>query len=74
MNKTVLITGASRGLGAAIARVFAKNNYNIILNYNNSEQQAQILTQELKQFDVEVLPIKVVITKEDEIKKWSKNQ
>lgn len=69
MNKTVLITGASRGLGATIARVFAKNNYNIILNYNNSEQQAQILTQELKQYNVEVLPIKADITKEDEIKK-----
>ena len=39
-RKTVLITGASRGLGAAIARVFAKNNYNIILNYNNSKKRA----------------------------------
>jgi 3-oxoacyl-[acyl-carrier protein] reductase len=68
MNKTVLITGASRGLGASIAREFAKNNYNIILNYNNSEQQAQTLTQELKQHNIEVLPIKADITKEEEIK------
>lgn len=68
MNKTVLITGASRGLGASIARVFAKNNYNIILNYNNSETEALKLTQELKQYNVEVLPIKADITNEDEIK------
>lgn len=68
-RKTVLITGASRGLGASIAKVFAKENHNIILNYNNSEEEALKLTQELKQYNVEVLPIKADITKEEEIKK-----
>lgn len=67
-RKTVLITGASRGLGAAIARVFAKNNHNIILNYNNSETEALNLTEELKQYNVEVLPIKADMTNEEEIK------
>ena len=32
--KTVFISGASRGLGAIIAKTFASNNYNIIINYN----------------------------------------
>ncbi len=67
-RKTVLITGASRGLGSSIARVFAKNNHNIILNYNNSEKETQKLTEELKQYNVEILPIKADITKEKEIK------
>lgn len=67
-RKTVLITGASRGLGAAIARVFAKNNHNIILNYNNSETKALNLTEELKQYNVEVLPVKADMTNEEEIK------
>ena len=67
-RKTVLITGASRGLGAAIAKVFAKNNHNIILNYNNSETEALNLTEELKQYNVEVLPIKADMTNEEEIK------
>lgn len=67
-RKTVLITGASRGLGAAIAKEFAKNNYNIILNYNNSKERALELTEELKQYNVEVLPIKADMTKEEEIK------
>ena len=67
-RKTVLITGASRGLGASIARVFAKNNHNIILNYNNSETEALNLTEELKQYNVEVLPIKADMTNEEEIK------
>lgn len=67
-RKTVLITGASKGLGAAIARVFAQKNYNIILNYNNSEEQALKLAQELKKYNVEILPIKANITNEEEIK------
>lgn len=67
-RKTVLITGASRGLGAAIAKVFAKNNHNIILNYNNSKERALELTQELKQYNVEVLPVKADMTNEDGIK------
>jgi len=67
-RKTVLITGASKGLGAAIAKKFAKNNHNIILNYNSSEEQAKQLEQELKQYNIEVLTIKADITKEDEIK------
>ncbi len=66
-RKTVLITGASRGLGAAIARIFAKNNYNIILNYNNSKERALALTQELKQY-TEVLPVKADVTNEEEVK------
>lgn len=64
----MLITGASKGLGASIARVFAQNNHNIILNYNNSEEEALKLTEELKQYNVEILPIKANIKKEDEIK------
>ena len=67
-RKTVLITGASKGLGAAIAKVFASHNHNIILNYNNSEEEAFKLAEELKKFNVEVLPVKADITNEDEIK------
>ena len=67
-KKTVLITGASRGLGASIARVFAKHHHNIIINYKNSEEEALKLAEELKQYNIEVLPIKANITKEEEIK------
>ena len=41
--KTVLITGASRGIGKDLAVTFAKNNYNVVINYNKSEDQAKQL-------------------------------
>ena len=47
MNKVVLITGASRGIGAACATIFAKNGYNIIINYLNSEKKAISLKNDL---------------------------
>ena len=67
-RRTVLITGASKGLGKAIAKKFAKNNHNIILNYNNSDKEALKLTEELKEFNIEILPIKADLTNEQEIK------
>ena len=68
MKKTVLITGASRGLGASTAKIFAKNNYNIIINYNNSQQEAISLAKELEtKYHIETLTIKCDISKEEEV-------
>jgi len=39
-NKTVLITGASRGIGAATAIAFAEQGYNIVLSYNTNADAA----------------------------------
>ncbi len=40
MGKTVLITGASRGIGACCALLFAKHGYNVAVHYNKSKEQA----------------------------------
>ena len=41
--KTVLITGASRGIGAATAMEFSKNGWHTVINYNKSKQEAVAL-------------------------------
>lgn len=40
MNKNVIITGATGGLGEALAKTFAENHYNLILTYCNNELKA----------------------------------
>ena len=47
MNKTVLITGASKGIGAATAILFAQKGYNVVINYNNSYESASLLARSL---------------------------
>ncbi len=43
MNKVVIVTGGSRGIGAAIVEELANANYNVILNYYNSENEANTI-------------------------------
>ena len=43
MNKNVLVTGGTRGIGEAIVREFAKKGYDIIINYVKSNKKAEKL-------------------------------
>lgn len=52
MNKTVLITGSSRGIGRAAAVTFAQNGYDVAVNYNKSSDEAEKLCSELQQYGV----------------------
>ena len=68
-NKVVLITGASRGIGAATAWEFAKNGYNVIINYNNSELEAQKLKKEIEEkYDTKAIIVKCDVSNEEEVK------
>jgi len=47
LSKTVLITGGSRGIGKAMVYEFAKAGYNVLLNFNKSENIANDIAREL---------------------------
>lgn len=47
MNRNIVITGGSKGIGAAMVEAFAKNNDNVFFTYNKSEKQAMELANRL---------------------------
>ena len=62
MKKTVVITGASKGIGAATAILFARKDYNVVLNYNESYQTANLLASSLSRQGYSVMPFKANVT------------
>ena len=62
MKKTVVITGASKGIGAAMAILFARKGYNVVIGYNESYQHAKMLSSSLSSQGYNVVPIKVNVT------------
>ena len=68
MGKVVLITGAAKGIGKAIAIELAKNGYDIVINYLTSQSEAFKLQEEIiNQYKVKCLVIKADVSKEDEV-------
>lgn len=67
-KKTAIITGSSRGIGASTAEYFAKNNYNVVINYLSSQNEAEQLATTLeKKYHVKTLVIKCDVSKENEV-------
>ncbi len=69
MNKVALITGASRGIGRAIAEKFALNGYDIVLNYAHNTKKAEETKAFLQSnYNVKVLCVKANVADETEVK------
>lgn len=64
VQRVVLVTGASRGLGASIAKLFLENNDVVYINYNQSKIEAENLC---KNYEL-AIPIKCDVSSEEEIK------
>lgn len=67
MKKTALITGGSRGIGAATARLLASRGYDICISYRQRQQTAETLLGELRAFGVEAIAVQADISVESDI-------
>ena len=68
-RKVVLITGSSRGIGRSTAIKYAQNNYNVVINYNNSYDKARDLADYLvSAYGIEVMIVKADVGNEVEVK------
>ena len=61
----VLVTGASRGLGAEIVKKFAKQGAHVFLNYKTSDDKALEVQKECEAFDGTIELVKADVTTED---------
>ncbi|MBO8433952.1 MAG: 3-oxoacyl-[acyl-carrier-protein] reductase [Tyzzerella sp.] len=59
-NKTVIVTGAAKGIGRAISVRFAKEGCNIVLNYRSNVSDE--LIEEIKSYGVECMPFKADVS------------
>ena len=68
--KTVLVTGASRGLGRSIILEYAKHGYNVVIHYREASDKASILKQEVeKNYHVRAMIVEADLKSEEEIDK-----
>ena len=72
MNKIVIVTGASRGIGKEIAKELAIKGYTVVANYNKSEKQIKELQKELSEKNVNIDIFKADISKRSEAKELVK--
>lgn len=72
-EKVVLVTGSSRGIGKATIIEFAKQGYNVVINYNNSEKEAIELKKYVEnEYKIRALAIKTDVSNELEVKNMIK--
>lgn len=68
-DKVVVVTGSSRGIGAAIAKAFAKEGAFVIVNYLNNEQAAEETVAACQAAGGDAWAIQADVTKEEDVRR-----
>jgi len=63
----ILITGGSRGIGAATARVLAAKGYNVCINYHKQKHAADLLVADLLRLGVKAIAVQADVSQEQQV-------
>ena len=67
MSKTVLITGASRGIGAATALLAARHGYAVVVNYSADSLAADAVVRQIRQAGGRALAVRADVASEEQV-------
>jgi len=66
-NQTVVVTGASRGIGAGIALAMARYGANVVVNYRTGEKEANVVVDQISQMGRSALAVRADVTNEIQV-------
>jgi NAD(P)-dependent dehydrogenase (short-subunit alcohol dehydrogenase family) len=68
MDKVIVITGGSRGIGAATARLAASRGYNVCVNYHENQTAAASIVGEIEAMGGKAIAVQADVSLESDVK------
>jgi len=68
-NRVAIVTGSSRGIGKAIAKLFASEGARVVVNYSKSEKEALVVVDEIKRDGGRAIHLQADVSKSDDVRK-----
>jgi 3-oxoacyl-[acyl-carrier protein] reductase len=69
MSRTAIITGASRGMGAAVAERLSKDGFSVVVNYAGKEAEASAVADKINAAGARAITVKAYVSSPAEVKR-----